>query len=223
MREGFLDAGQGHGSQWQDFLKAEWKGRIVSILDPDFGGVVTDRTLMWILVGQEWLEPFIRNQEPTLLGGGNFIEMANGIGRGKYAVAFFTGQASTDMEAMIDLGLPVQRLSRTLAEGAAVEVRGTMTILKQAPHPKAAQLFVNWYLSQEGQQTVHDLTEDPDVAPSLRTDVTQGKVSDRQWGLLQDLDPSQAMSQSTPEWFAARDEVIEWSRGIFAELGLYAQ
>ena len=206
---------------WQDFLKPEWKGRIVSILDPDIGGVVAERTLIWIMLGQEWLEPYIRNQEPNLLPGGDFAGVANGLGRGKYDVAFFTGQASTDIDAMSELGLPVKRLERTLSEGSAVEIRGTMTVMKQAPHPKAAQLFVNWQLTQDGQQTVHDLTTDADVSPSLRTDVTQGRVSDRQWALLQDLDPAQALSQSTPEWFAAREEVTDWLRVIHAELGQY--
>ena len=206
---------------WQDFLKPEWKGRIVSILDPDIGGTVTDRTLIWILLGQEWLEPFIRNQEPTLLPGGDFFGMANGIALGKYDLALFTGQASTDMDGLIELGIPLAQLTRTLSEGGAVEIRGTMTVLKNAPHPKAAQLFVNWQLTRDGQQTVHDLTNDADVSPSLRTDVTQGKVTDRQWNLLKDLDPAQALSQSTPEWFAAVDEVNAWLRTTFAELGLY--
>ena len=206
---------------WQDFLKPEWKGRMVSILDPDHGGVVTDRTLMWILLGKEWLDPYIRSQDVAFLPGGDFAGLANGMGRGKYDVAVFTGQASSDMEAMGELGIPVSRLERTLSEGGAVEVRGTMTVMKNAPHPKAAQFFVNWILSREGQQSVHDLTNDADVAPSLRTDVTQGRVSDRQWGLLQDLDPSQALSQSTPEWFAARDEAIAWTREIYAEVGKY--
>ena len=206
---------------WQDFLKPVWKGRIVSILDPDIGGVVAERTLIWIMLGQEWLEPYIRNQEPNLLPGGDFAGIANGLGRGKYDVAFFTGQASTDIDAMSELGIPVKRLERTLSEGSAVEIRGTMTVMKQAPHPKAAQLFVNWQLTQDGQQTVHDLTTDADVSPSLRTDVTQGRVSDRQWALLQTLDPAQALSQSTPEWFAAREEVTDWLRVIHAELGHY--
>ena len=206
---------------WQDFLKPEWKARIVSILDPDVGGVTAERSLIWLLLGQEWLEPYVRNQEPNLLPGGDFAGLANGMGRGKYDLAFFTGQASTDMDAMIDLGLPVARLSRTLSEGSAVEIRGTMTVMKNAPHPKAAQLFVNWQLTQDGQQTVHDLTNDPDVAPSLRTDVTQGRVSDRQWALFQNIDPAQALSQSTPEWFAAVEEVTDWLRVIWAELGQY--
>ena len=206
---------------WQDFLKPEWKGRIVAILDPDFGGATTDRTLVWLLLGPEWLEPFIRNQEPALLPGGSFAEMANGIGRGKWAVAMFTGAASSDMEAMTELGLPVGKLTRTLAEGGTVEIRGTLTVLERAPHPKAAQLFVNWYLSRDGQQTRLDLTADEDPSPSLRTDLTQGKVSDRQWAQLQVLDPASAMSQSTPEWFAARDGVNDWLREMYVELGLY--
>ena len=208
---------------WQDFLKPEWKGRIVSIMDPDFGGGTTDRTLAWLLLGPEWIEPFIRNQDVTFLPGGSFADMSTGIGRGKYHVAMFTGAASTDMEAMIELGIPIAKLSRTLAEGGTVEVRGTLTVLEGSPHPKAGQLFVNWFLSREGQQARLDLTTDEDVAPSLRTDLTQGKVTDQTWAKLAEIDPTSAMSQSTPEWFAARDEVIEFTLVIFAELGLYGQ
>ena len=208
---------------WQDFLKPEWKGRIVSIMDPDFGGATTDRTLAWILLGPEWIEPFVRNQDVSFLPGGSFADMSTGIGRGKYHVAMFTGAASTDMEAMIELGIPIAKLTRTLAEGGTVEVRGTLTVLNKSPHPKAGQLFVNWFLSREGQQARLDLTTDEDVSPSLRTDLTQGRVTDSTWAKLQAVDPASAMSQSTPEWFAARDEVTAFTRAIFAELGLYAQ
>ena len=72
------------------------------------------------------------------------------------------------------------------------------------------------------EQTRHDLTTDEDLSPSLRTDLTQGKVSDRQWNQLKVLDPASAMSQSTPEWFAARDGSAAWLREIYAELGLYS-
>ena len=206
-----------------DFLKPEWKGRIVSILDPDFGGVVTDRTLAWILIGKDFFEGLIREQDVAFLPGGSFAEMATGIGRGKYDVAFFTGQASTDMEAMIELGIPIAKLNRTLAEGGTVEIRGTLSVFDQAPHPKASQLFVNWYLSKDGQQTSANLINDEDPSPSLRSDLTQGNVSDRQWNLLKTIDPASAMSQSSPEWFAARDEAIAFTRELYAELGLYAQ
>ena len=206
-----------------DFLKPEWKGRIVSILDPDFGGVVTDRTLAWILIGKDFFEGLIREQDVAFLPGGSFAEMATGIGRGKYDVAFFTGQASTDMEAMIELGIPIAKLNRTLAEGGTVEIRGTLSVFDQAPHPKASQLFVNWYLSRDGQQTSANLINDEDPSPSLRSDLTQGNVSDRQWNLLKTIDPASAMSQSSPEWFAARDEAIAFTRELYAELGLYAQ
>ena len=123
----------------------------------------------------------------------------------------------------MELGIPIAKLTRTLSEGGTVEVRGTLTILNNSPHPKAGQLFINWFLSKDGQQTRLDLTTDEDVSPSLRTDLTQGRVTDRTWAKLQSIDPASAMSQSTPEWFAARDEVIAFTRVIYAELGLYAQ
>ena len=61
------------------------------------------------------------------------------------------------------------------------------------------------------------------MSPSLRTDLTQGKVTDGTWAKLKAVDPASAMSQSSPEWFAAKDEVFAFTRAIFAELGLYAQ
>ena len=206
---------------WEDWLKPEWKGRIAAIMDPDIAGGTADRVYTWLLLGEGWMNTFIRDQEPALLLGGDFTGISTGTARAKYDIAFFTGQGATDLDVLGELGLPVAKLTRTLAEGSAAEIRGTMTIMKQAPHPKTAQLFVNWYLSQDGQQTVHDLTNDADVSPSLRTDLTQGRVTDRQWALIQNLDPAQALSQSSPEWFATFDEATEWLRGLYAELGLY--
>lgn len=60
-----------------------------------------------------------------------------------------------------------------------------------------------------------------DVDRSLRTHVTQGRVPDDVWALLQTVDPSKVTSQSTPEWFAAVEEMKQFLRDISIELGVY--
>ena len=55
------------------------------------------------------------------------------------------------------------------------------------------------------------------MSPSRRTDLTKGKVTDRAWAQLQAIDPASAMSQSTPEWSAAREEVLGFLRTLATE------
>lgn len=208
-------------TSYQDFLKPEWRGRIVAILDPFFQGGTSDRAFMWLALGREWFDSFIRNAEPTLLQGSALKEYADGIARGKWDVGLFAASAGPDLEAMGSLRLPVGKLDRTLAEGPRVTVSDQMAIVNRQPHPAAQKLFVNWYYTREGQQARQDLMDRADVDPSLRTDVTQGRVPDDVWALLQTVDTSKVTSQSTPEWFAAVEEMKQFLRDISIELGIY--
>ena len=46
-------------------------------------------------------------------------------------------------------------------------------MMDRAPHPNAAKLFLNWWLTQEG-QTAHNTLSASPVPPSLREDVPLG-------------------------------------------------
>ena len=208
-------------TSYRDFLKPEWRGRFVAILDPFFQGGTSDRAFMWLTLGQEWFDSFIRSAEPAFLQGDALKEYADGLARGKWDLGLFPASAGPDLEAMGSLGLPVGKLVRTLAEGPRVTASGQMAIINKQPHPAAQKLFINWYYTREGQQTRQDLMDRIDVDPSLRTDVTQGRVPDDVWGLLQAVDPSKVTSQSSPEWFAAVEEMQQFLRDISVELGIY--
>ncbi len=208
-------------TSYQDFLKPEWKGRIVSILDPFFQGGTSDRAFMWLTLGQEWFDSFIRDQDPAFLQGDALKAYGDGLARGKWDIGLFPASAGSDLEAMGGLGLPVGKLDRTLAEGPRVTVSDQMAIVNKQPHPAAQKLFVNWYYTREGQQTRQDLMDRADVDPSLRTDVTQGRVPDDVWALLQNVDPATVTSQSSPEWFAGVEEMERFLLDISTELGIY--
>jgi ABC-type Fe3+ transport system substrate-binding protein len=127
----------------------------------------------------------------------------------------------TDIQEAAKQGLPVAELKRTLREGTVAEIRGQGVVLANAPNPRAAQLFLNWILTKEGQTALQEksLAEDPD--PSMRTDVPQGKVSDEQWRLRQALKPEGLVDLTSPSFLQARKDVAEWLEKIHKELGLY--
>ena len=92
-------------------------------------------------------------------------------------------------------------------EGLSAEVGGTGTVLANAPHPRAAQLFLNWWYSQDGMETDIKLHAQPlNPSPKLRSDVSQGKVDDLLWnrvGQLQSLlddDKVFIVDQGVPEY-----------------------
>ena len=75
-------------------------------------------------------------------------------------------------------GLPVDDWLKPTKEGARISVGGTgsISIFNRAAHPNASKLFINWWLSKDGQSTSMRInTEDE----SLRTDVPKSDVQPR--------------------------------------------
>jgi len=67
----------------------------------------------------------------------------------------------------------------TMKEGAAlVSFHGSLALVNRAPHPNAARVFINWYLSREGQialqKALANLGDDP--SDSLRIDIPKDSV-----------------------------------------------
>jgi ABC-type Fe3+ transport system substrate-binding protein len=96
-------------------------------------------------------------------------------------------------------GLPF-KLAGTydLKEGASiVPVTGAIGLINRPPHPHAARLFINWFLSREGQTAYQKSKIDFGGADSLRVDIPKDDV------------PPEARRQpegkylmiNKPEWF----------------------
>jgi len=207
-------------SRW-DLLKPRWKGKIAVILDPS-GGAEISRTMLWQILGKKWYETLIREMNVTFLTNGQTREAVDSLARGQFDFLTLApdslGAAVHEAEKQ---GLPVAEFERTLAEGPDARISGRSFVMKNPPHPGAAQLFLNWWLSREGQTTRVTLSTDPDTRPSLRTDVPQGKVPDDAWALARTLKPKQLWSPADPKFAAAENESRVWFEKIFREKGLY--
>ena len=115
----------------------------------------------------------------------DYRQIADGVAQGKYTMAIFVGSAGRDIDRLGKQGLPVANIADIL-QGPLKErptLQGTgasnnVMVVNRRPHPNATKLFLNWFLSKEGQTIMHTKSERiPDQ--TFRVDVTEvGKVNE---------------------------------------------
>ena len=85
---------------------------------------------------------------------------------------------SRELTFLARKGLPVKRIWLP-KQDSILEANGSgccISVFSKAPHPNAAKLFVNWFLSKEGQTLTH--TKIPFLErSSLRNDIPFGEVT----------------------------------------------
>jgi iron(III) transport system substrate-binding protein len=161
-------------SYW-DFLNPKWRGKIVArdIRRPGSGG----DAMRFFYHNPELGPTFLRR----LFGEGEIAfspdnsQGINWLAVGKYSLGLFFG----DVDVAKAQGLPVDELDpHPFKEGAPLGVgSGTISLMNRAPHPNAARLFVNWYLSREGQMTTQkDAARGGSGTDSMRIDIPKDEV-----------------------------------------------
>jgi hypothetical protein len=86
-----------------------------------------------------------------------------------------------DIDKAVQQGLPVDEIAPDkLKEGGTIGGGGSsvVALVNRAPHPNAAKLFINWYLSREGQsvwQKVMNVKE-VEASDSMRVDIAKDEV-----------------------------------------------
>ena len=101
--------------------------------------------------------------------------MIDWLANGKFAICFACRGGLTAKRQ----GLPVESFDVTISlkEAGYLSVGGnTISLVNKAPHPNTAKVFINWFLSREG-QIAHQKLGDPDNPPnSLRVDIPKDDV-----------------------------------------------
>ena len=199
---------------WKDLLDPKWKGRIV-LGDIASGEAATDRTRVWMALGQPWFDTLIRTQAPRIITYGDERTYADGVARGDYQVAIFPPGTASLQKAM-DSKLPVGRLERTLAEGAPSTGAQRMCVMDHPQHPNTAKLFANWMLMKDGQAALNQFTQRPDRL-ALRNDVPQGVVKEPAFQRAQ-RKPFLLDDAAAPAYLKARTDSQTFLKSLFAEL-----
>lgn len=149
---------------YADLLDPKWKGKIVA-RDPRENGTSQSTALFYLLMGEEFLERLLIDQEVVITSDAR--QAADQLALGKYAMCLFA--CTTEVRAAREQGLPVEEnFPGTVSEGSRLSTGGnTLMAVDNAPHPAAQKLFVNWFLGKEGQAWWQRI----DTSQSLRTDI----------------------------------------------------
>jgi iron(III) transport system substrate-binding protein len=136
-------------SSWESLLDPKWKGKIV-ILDPRSPGSGESN---WAFLLRIKGEPFLAKlAAQEMMVGRNLRQLAETVARGKSMISI--GVSYYTYLPFIKAGLPVKPISNIKEGYYAGTGSGNLAVLKNAPHPNASKVFVNWLLSKEGQTAV---------------------------------------------------------------------
>ena len=137
-------------SYW-DLLNPKWKGKIVS-QDPTGTGI--GATLVFYYnnpeIGPDFIKRFFGTMDVTY--GRDRRQISDWLASGKYAICL----GCRDAPKAKMQGLPVEEFeSGAWKEGVHISTGGgSMSLVKGAPHPNAARVFINWFLSRKGQMAL---------------------------------------------------------------------
>jgi ABC-type Fe3+ transport system substrate-binding protein len=134
---------QDEPKNWSDFLDPKWKGKMLSDDLSAIGSGSTMFTALYKAYGRPYLEKLIA-QDLTI--GRDLQQDTLRVARGEYPiflqqiVAFASGLNGLPVKIVV----PADGCPYTLIEGA---------VLRGAPHPNAARLFINHLLDMDSQVT----------------------------------------------------------------------
>jgi iron(III) transport system substrate-binding protein len=159
-------------SHW-DLTNPKLKGKIVA-LDPSNTGL--GATMQFFYYHPELGPDFIRKLfgEMDVTYSREYRQMVDWVVSGKFAVCI----GCKDTERARAQGLPIEQLDTTLwKEGASFSAGGgTRSLVSQGPHPNAAKVFINWFLSRKGQIALQKLGNPDDPPNSRRIDIPKDGI-----------------------------------------------
>ena len=152
---------------WKDLLDPQYRGKIASydVRTPGPG----QGSSAWIfnMFGIDYIKAFFLDQQVRFTTDNRqLVEM---VARGTMPIAF--GTIQSEVERFKKAGFA--NLAVVLPDDIPGYLTGGYSVLKQAkgvPHPNAAKVFINWYMSRPGQEVYESVM----LETSRRTDLNTG-------------------------------------------------
>jgi iron(III) transport system substrate-binding protein len=182
-------------SYW-DLVKPQWKGKLLS-MDPRGAALPTPILILYHKreLGPDFVRRLYSETDITLFRDRR--QGTNWLAAGKFPLCFLC----RDIDKAAKQGLSVDEIApERLKEGATIGGGGSsvLALISRAPHPNAAKLFINWYLSRQGQIVWQSVMNKKEVEPSdsMRMDIPKDdvlpdgrRVPGREYQVIGFLDP----------------------------------
>jgi ABC-type Fe3+ transport system substrate-binding protein len=141
-----------------DFLRSQFKGRLISAYPADDDATLFAFTTIVQKYGWGYMAQYMK-QQPKFVQG--HLGVARSLGSGESLASFDTTVSSI---------LDVQRAGGAIALSGSTDdflpiFFSAEAILKDAPHPNAAKLYVTWLLSKDWQSRSGGYSSRSDVPP----------------------------------------------------------
>lgn len=175
------DAGSGIGAinthvikpgeidSWWDLLEPKYRGKLV-MTDPNSAGNIGNWRFIYYSpdLGPEFVTRLLT--EAAITFADNEHQMMDWVGSGKYSMHVLAKFENT--ENARKQGLPVKQIFSE-KEGDTISTgSGHIAAFKKGPHPNATKVYINWFLSRDGQLAWQKLTG----RNSFRTDIPKDMI-----------------------------------------------
>ena len=161
-------------SHW-DLLNPKWKGKMAS-LDPTAGGMGGALQLFYYhpQLGPGFITKLYSEMQVTVSRDSRL--MTDWLSSGKFPLCIRCS-AGGEVGKAKQQGLPIDFLDTSSWKegGSSSASGGTLALANRAPHPNAARVFINWFLSREGQIALQKFGR-PDAHNSRRIDIPKDNV-----------------------------------------------
>jgi len=155
-------------SYW-DIVDPKWKGKLVmqDVRAPGPGGGGAVFFLRQPSLGEKFLRRLFG--EMNAATSTDRKQAIDWLARGRFAVSVFPD--SEDLKRLQREGFPIKEIPWMQVKDGTALSSGThqLSLLKKAPHPNAAKVYINWLLSREGQIAQVKTA----LSPSLRLDIPE--------------------------------------------------
>ena len=182
-----------------DLLSPKWKGKLLG-MDPRSSAPPTPVLILYHKadLGPDFVRRLYSETEITLFRDRR--QGTNWLATGKYPLCLLC----RDIDKASQQGLPVEEIPPDqLKEGGLIGGGGSSVIVlvNRAPHPNAAKVFINWYLSRQGQMVWQNVMNKKEIEPSdsMRIDIPKEdvladgrRVEGRKYSVIGFLDPDPA-------------------------------
>jgi iron(III) transport system substrate-binding protein len=159
-------------SYW-DLTQPKWKGKIAGLDPRDTGLGATMQFLYYSPeLGPKFMKAFFGGMD--IQYAKSFRQLTDWLAQGRFAICM----GCKDSQKAKSQGLPVEDFQTVdWKEGASFSTGGgALSLVNQAPHPNAARVLINWFLSRKGQLALQKLGDPHDPPNSRRIDISKDDV-----------------------------------------------